>query len=241
MIPSLFCPHYTDLAGRYGCPSYTCHKKKEHGILILNVKGGVTARAPPPHFPPSHPGHTPPRPESLFGGGVWKAGGFSPPCFFFVSFGHCIIGHILSPPYIKKQDPPHGLPCKSKGRASEDALPVVHNNPPNHDPAAWPSTPLPRPGRGVPVIAQNRPGFLLRKPGALRFYGKRLRRCKASVQQRADPCPGGRLGLELIVHLQGWCCTPSGSWHCWRWWRQPAWTQACRRRQRRPSYRRSRP
>ena len=28
MIPSLFCPHYTDLAGRYGCPSYTCHKKR---------------------------------------------------------------------------------------------------------------------------------------------------------------------------------------------------------------------
>ena len=23
------------------------------------------------------------------------------------------------------------------------------------------------------------------------------------MQQRADPCPGGRLGLELIVHLQG--------------------------------------
>ena len=22
-----FCPHYTDLAGRYGCPSYTSHKK----------------------------------------------------------------------------------------------------------------------------------------------------------------------------------------------------------------------
>ena len=27
MIPSLFCPHYTDWAGRYGCPSYTYHKK----------------------------------------------------------------------------------------------------------------------------------------------------------------------------------------------------------------------
>ena len=27
MIPSLFCPHYTDWAGRYGCPSYTSHKK----------------------------------------------------------------------------------------------------------------------------------------------------------------------------------------------------------------------
>ena len=65
---------------------------------------------------------------------------------FFVTFGHCIIGHNLSSPYIKKQDTPHGLPCKSKGRASEDALPVVHNNPPSHDPAAWPSVPLPRPG-----------------------------------------------------------------------------------------------
>ena len=32
----------------------------------------------------------------------------------------------LSSPYIKKQDNPHGLPCKSKGRASEDAPPVVH-------------------------------------------------------------------------------------------------------------------
>ena len=53
-----------------------------------------------------------------------------------VAFGHCIIGHNLSSPYIKKQDTPHGLPCKSKGRASEDALPVVHNNPPSHDPAA---------------------------------------------------------------------------------------------------------
>lgn len=28
MIPSLFCLHYTDLAGQYGCPSYTCHKKR---------------------------------------------------------------------------------------------------------------------------------------------------------------------------------------------------------------------
>lgn len=28
MIPSLFCPHYTDWAGRYGCPSYTSHKKE---------------------------------------------------------------------------------------------------------------------------------------------------------------------------------------------------------------------
>ena len=27
MIPSLFCPHYTDWAGRYDCPSYTYHKK----------------------------------------------------------------------------------------------------------------------------------------------------------------------------------------------------------------------
>lgn len=24
----LFCSHYTDLAGRYGCPSYTSHKKR---------------------------------------------------------------------------------------------------------------------------------------------------------------------------------------------------------------------
>ena len=64
--------------------------------------------------------------------------------------------------------------------------------------------PSPPPGgEGFRCMAQNRPGFLLRKPEALRFYGKRLRRCKASVQQRADPCPGGRLGLELIVHLQG--------------------------------------
>ena len=23
------------------------------------------------------------------------------------------------------------------------------------------------------------------------------------MQQRADPCPGGRLGLELVIHLQG--------------------------------------
>ena len=45
---------------------------------------------------------------------------------FFVVFGHCVKGHNLSSPYIKKQDTPHGLPCKSKGRASEDTLPVVH-------------------------------------------------------------------------------------------------------------------
>ena len=38
----------------------------------------------------------------------------------FVVFGHCMKGHNLSSPYIKKQDNPHGLPCKSKGRASED-------------------------------------------------------------------------------------------------------------------------
>ena len=41
----------------------------------------------------------------------------------FVVFGHCIKGHNLSSPYIKKQDTPHGLPCKSKGRASEDTPP----------------------------------------------------------------------------------------------------------------------
>lgn len=45
---------------------------------------------------------------------------------FFVVFGHCVNGHNLSSPYIKKQDTPHGLPCKSKGRASEDTLPVAH-------------------------------------------------------------------------------------------------------------------
>lgn len=84
-----------------------------------------------------------------------------------VAFGHCMKDHNLSP-YIKKQDNPHGLPCKSKGRASEDTPPVVHNNPPSHDPAAWPSVPLPRPGeRGSGAWAQNRPGFLLRKPGRL--------------------------------------------------------------------------
>ena len=44
-----------------------------------------------------------------------------------VAFGHCMKDHNLSP-YIKKQDNPHGLPCKSKGRASEDAPPVVHMN-----------------------------------------------------------------------------------------------------------------
>ncbi len=67
----------------------------------------------------------------------------------------------LSSPYIKKQDDPHGLPCKSKGRASEDALPVVHNNPPNHAPAAWPSVPLPRPGeRGSGAWRKTAPGFL---------------------------------------------------------------------------------
>ena len=79
---------------------------------------------------------------------------------FFVMFGHCIIGHNLSSPYIKKQDTPHGLPCKSKGRASEDALPVVHNNPPSHDPAAWPSVPLPRPG-------ERGSGAWLKKPPRL--------------------------------------------------------------------------
>lgn len=42
----------------------------------------------------------------------------------FVGFGHCMKGHNLSSPYIKKQDNPHGLPCKSKGRASEDTPPV---------------------------------------------------------------------------------------------------------------------
>lgn len=72
-----------------------------------------------------------------------------------VAFGHCMKDHNLSP-YIKKQDNPHGLPCKSKGRASEDALPVVHNNPPSHDPAAWPSVPLPRPGgEGFRCMAQK--------------------------------------------------------------------------------------
>ena len=45
---------------------------------------------------------------------------------FFVTFGHCIKDHNLSSPYIKKQDNPRGLSCKSKGRASEDTLPVVH-------------------------------------------------------------------------------------------------------------------
>ena len=83
-----------------------------------------------------------------------------------VAFGHCMKDHNLSP-YIKKQDNPHGLPCKSKGRASEDAPPVVHNNPPSHDPAAWPSVPLPRPGeRGSGAWRKKPPRLPVTETGA---------------------------------------------------------------------------
>ena len=84
-----------------------------------------------------------------------------------VAFGHCMKDHNLSP-YIKKQDNPHGLPCKSKGRASEDALPVVHNNPPSHDPAAWLSVPLPRPGeRGSGAWRKKPPRLPVMETGAV--------------------------------------------------------------------------
>ena len=83
-----------------------------------------------------------------------------------VAFGHCMKDHNLSP-YIKKQDNPHGLPCKSKGRASEDTPPVVHNNSPSHDPAAWPSVPLPRPGeRGSGAWRKKPPRLPVTETGA---------------------------------------------------------------------------
>ena len=47
MIPSLFCPHYTDLAGRYGCPSYTCHKKRNTAFSFWMYKGCALTRDAP--------------------------------------------------------------------------------------------------------------------------------------------------------------------------------------------------
>ena len=118
---------------------------------------------------------------------------------FFVMFGHCIIGHNLSSPYIKKQDTPHGLPCKSKGRASEDALPVVHNNPPSHDPAAWPSTPLPRPGeRGSGAWRKTPPASCHGNRGRCGFMGNASGAAKPQCSRELTHARAAVLAWSLL-------------------------------------------
>ena len=64
--------------------------------------------------------------------------------------------------------------------------------------------PSPPPGeRGSGAWRKKPPRLPVMETGGAAVLWETPQALQSSVQQRADPCPGGRLGLELIVHLQG--------------------------------------